>query len=383
MITQNQQFDTIRLHIPEEAISKLDRSVFSIPSSKNAHTYEDDYKGVEQLWLNDIGQGINYVKYIPQLKFYDVRISAKILREKYWQGIQEDNIEDVIDKLENRMQCEIDYSQFIEQGKIIQCDNTFNLKLDLGTTKNIADYLEALDLLVVQGSKYKLDVYNDKGDKYKINSVVVGKNTNFQQKITFYNKLEEANALCSKMKGIYGENVEKEYGMKYDDFHNYFNDKIRCELKVSKWQQLRKFYTNKSKGEVYLQEILKSKNNAIEYQWEQFVNKKETKIGLTAIDEMYMIKKAYTEDFVKGGIYKQILPMMKAYNGNATKVKEQVKKLWYANKKSGKISPSVANTIVELCAAYKQNELRNKNGVMFVNRLGDNFKELEKQIKKI
>jgi hypothetical protein len=147
MITQNQQFDTIRLHIPEEAISKLDRSVFSIPSSKNAHTYEDDYKGVEQLWLNDIGQGINYVKYIPQLKFYDVRISAKILREKYWQGIQEDNIEDVIDKLENRMQCEIDYSQFIEQGKIIQCDNTFNLKLDLGTTKNIADYLEALDLL--------------------------------------------------------------------------------------------------------------------------------------------------------------------------------------------------------------------------------------------
>jgi hypothetical protein len=146
---------------------------------------------------------------------------------------------------------------------------------------------------------------------------------------------------------------------------------------------LRKFYTNKTKGDVYLQEILSSKQNAIEYQWNQFVNKKETAIGLKAIDEMYMIKKSYTDDFVKGGIYKQILPAMKAYNGNATKVKEQVKKLYYSNTKSKKISPSVANTIVELCAAYKQNELRAKNGGMFVNKLGDNFKELEKQIKKI
>jgi hypothetical protein len=195
--------------------------------------------------------------------------------------------------------------------------------------------------------------------------------------------MEEANAVCGKMRGIYGENVEKEYGMKYDDFVSYFNNKIRCELKVSNFQQLRKFYANKKKGDVYLQEILSSKENAIEYQWNQFVNKKQTEIGLKAIDEMYMIKKSYTDDFVKGGIYKQILPAMEAYNGNADKVKEQVLKLFYSKTKSKKISPSVANTIVELCAAYKQNKLRAKNGSMFVNKLGDNFKELEKEIKKI
>jgi hypothetical protein len=379
MITQNQQFDTIRIAVPEEAISKLDLSIYSIPSSKDASTGKDNYKGEKQFWLNDIGQGLNYAKIVPKFKMVDLQISAKILREDYWQGIQANTIEKVIDTLEKRMGCEIDQQQFIEKSVIRRCDNTFNLPVD----NNLTDYLEALELLVVQGSKYKMDVYSDANIKSQINSIVVGKNTNFQQKITFYNKMEEANAVCGKMRGIYGENVEKEYGMKYDDFTAYFNNKIRCELKVSNFQQLRKFYTNKTKGDVYLQEILSSKQNAIEYQWNQFVNKKETAIGLKAIDEMYMIKKSYTDDFVKGGIYKQILPAMKAYNGNATKVKEQVKKLYYSNTKSKKISPSVANTIVELCAAYKQNELRAKNGGMFVNKLGDNFKELEKQIKKI
>jgi hypothetical protein len=379
MITQNQQFDTIRIAVPEEAISKLDLSIYSIPSSKDASTGEDNYKGEKQLWLNDVGQGLNYAKYVPSFKMVDIQISAKILREDYWQGIQSNTIEKVIDTLEKRMGCEIDQQHFIEKSVIRKCDNTFNLSVN----NNLADYLEALELLVVQGTKYKMSVYNDANVKSQINSVVVGKDTNFLQKITFYNKMEEATAVCGKMRGVYGENVEKEYGMKYDDFVSYFNNKIRCELKVSNFQQLRKFYTNKTKGDVYLQEILSSKQNAIEYQWNQFVNKKETAIGLKAIDEMYMIKKSYTDDFVKGGIYKQILPAMKAYNGNATKVKEQVKKLYYSNTKSKKISPSVANTIVELCAAYKQNELRAKNGGMFVNKLGDNFKELEKQIKKI
>jgi hypothetical protein len=379
MITQNQQFDTIRIAVPEEAISKLDLSIYSIPSSKDASTGKDNYKGEKQFWLNDIGQGLNYAKIVPKFKMVDLQISAKILREDYWQGIQANSIEKVIDTLEKRMGCEIDQQQFIEKSVIRRCDNTFNLPVD----NNLTDYLEALELLVVQGSKYKMDVYSDANIKSQINSIVVGKNTNFQQKITFYNKMEEANAVCGKMRGIYGENVEKEYGMKYDDFVSYFNNKIRCELKVSNFKQLRKFYANKTKGDVYLQEILSSKENAIEYQWNQFVNKKQTEIGLKAIDEMYMIKKSYTDDFVKGGIYKQILPAMEAYDGNADKVKEQVLKLFYSKTKSKKISPSVATTIVELCAAYKQNKLRAKNGSMFVNKLGDNFKELEKEIKKI
>jgi hypothetical protein len=379
MITQNQQFDTIRIAVPEEAISKLDLSIYSIPSSKDASTGEDNYKGEKQLWLNDVGQGLNYAKYVPSFKMVDIQISAKILREDYWQGIQSNTIEKVIDTLEKRMGCEIDQQHFIEKSVIRKCDNTFNLSVN----NNLADYLEALELLVVQGTKYKMSVYNDANVKSQINSVVVGKDTNFLQKITFYNKMEEATAVCGKMRGVYGENVEKEYGMKYDDFVSYFNNKIRCELKVSNFKQLRKFYANKTKGDVYLQEILSSKENAIEYQWNQFVNKKQTEIGLKAIDEMYMIKKSYTDDFVKGGIYKQILPAMEAYNGNADKVKEQVLKLFYSKTKSKKISPSVATTIVELCAAYKQNKLRAKNGSMFVNKLGDNFKELEKEIKKI
>jgi hypothetical protein len=378
MITQNQQFDTIRLHIPEEAISKLDKSFYHIPFTANAQTLIASSKGSDvQTILTDIGEGLNYVKHSSSKKLYDIQISAKILRKDYWQGIQKNNIEKVVDTIEKRMHCEINTSQFIEQGKILKCDNTFNIPI----TNDIEDYMEALELLVVQGTKAKLDVYSDTNEKSLINSVVIGKNTSFLQKITFYNKLKEADAVCSKMPGIYAENIEKEYGMKYDDFVSYFNNKIRCELRVTKFDQLRKFYANNRKGDVYLQDILLSKNNAIDYQWNQFVKRKDTEIAIKAIDEMYTIKKLYSSDFKVAAYANLLKPLIDAYNGDVSKVKRDVKKIYYPD--ATKISDTIADTIVDLCATYKKTKMSKKNGSMFVNKLADNFKELEKQIKEI
>lgn len=379
MITQNQQFDTIRLHIPEEAISNVDLELFSVPTSYNAFTQKEIWKGEKQLHLINTGKGINYVKHVPKYKLYDIQISAKILREDYYKGIEMNTIENAIFALENRMSCEIDQQQFIEQGKILKCDNTFNLKVE----GPLEDYLEALDFLAVQGKRTKIESYTDAGNPLKINSVVIGKETKFQQKITFYNKREEAYAICHKMRGVYGENVEKEYGMKYDDFDNYFMNRIRCELKVSKFSQLRKFYTNKSKGDVYLQEILKSKNNAIYSQWDNFISKGDTAIQIKAIDKMYSAKKTNINDFSEFRTYQAILPLLQTYKGDARKIIDNIEKVWYLDKKSKKMSKTVREEIVGICAKYKQRQLRAEKGGIFINELGENFAELQKQVRKI
>jgi hypothetical protein len=62
-------------------------------------------------------------------------------------------------------------------------------------------------------------------------------------------------------------------------------------------------------------------------------------------------------------------------------VKRDVKKIYYPD--ATKISDTIADTIVDLCATYKKTKMSKKNGSMFVNKLADNFKELEKQIKEI
>jgi hypothetical protein len=379
MITQNQQFDTIRLHIPEEAISNVDLELFSIPTSYNAFTQKEIWKGEKQLHLINTGKGINYVKHVPKFKLYDIQISAKILREDYYKGIEMNTIENAIFALENRMNCEIDQQQFIEQGKILKCDNTFNLKVE----GPLEDYLEALDFLAVQGKRTKIETYTDAGNPLKINSVVIGKETKFQQKITFYNKREEAHSICHKMPGGYIENIEPEYGMKVADFDNYFMNRIRCELKVSKFAQLRKFYTNKSKGDVYLQEILKSKNNAVYSQWENFISKGDTAIQIKAIDKMYSAKKTNINDFSEFRTYQAILPLLQTYKGDARKIIDNIEKVWYLDKKSKKMSKTVREEIVGICAKYKQRQLRAEKGGIFINELGENFAELQKQVRKI
>jgi hypothetical protein len=152
-------------------------------------------------------------------------------------------------------------------------------------------------------------------------------------------------------------------------------------LRVTKFDQLRKFYANNRKGDVYLQDILLSKNNAIDYQWNQFVKRKDTEIAIKAIDEMYTIKKLYSSDFKVAAYANLLKPLIDAYNGDVSKVKRDVKKIYYPD--ATKISDTIADTIVDLCATYKKTKMSKKNGSMFVNKLADNFKELEKQIKEI
>ena len=77
-------------------------------------------------------------------------------------------------------------------------------------------------------------------------------------------------------------------------------------------------------------------------------------------------------------LLKQII---EAYNGDVTKVKRDVKKIYYAD--APKISDTIAETIVELCTTYKKTKMSKKNGSMFVKNLAEDFRELEKQIKEI
>jgi hypothetical protein len=44
---------------------------------------------------------------------------------------------------------------------------------------------------------------------------------------------------------------------------------------------------------------------------------------------------------------------------------------------------TVREEIVGICAKYKQRQLRAEKGGIFINELGENFAELQKQVRKI
>ena len=154
------QFDTLRIKVPSTAIKKVDFSKFQKRISVNAETGEI-YEGLagENFWLEEPGAGLNTFTYVPHLEIFDTQISAKILREDYFKGIQSETINKVFQQLEERGIVEgIDATEFITKSQVLRADNTFNIQLEDG---EIADYYEAIELIASKGKLGKIDTYSE------------------------------------------------------------------------------------------------------------------------------------------------------------------------------------------------------------------------------
>jgi len=377
------RFDTIRMKIPQEVFSGMEWNKFHHRVKVSAQTKEVDEedRGKELLWYTETGKGISTFTFIPHLKEFDVTLSAKVLREKYPEGISYDTMDIVFREIIDRGICNsIDEQKFISNSNILKLDNTFNIPLDY----EVADYYDAIELISSQGRKGKVDTYTD---GKKCSGVVLGKDTNFLQKITLYNKLHESKVVCgsSKYMGIqYPQAVEMEYGMKHRDFVEYFDRKVRVELRVTKKDQLRKFYTNITKGDVMLEDVLSSPNNAIHYQWNQFINKNDTKEALDFLSLQLEDKKNYKlSSFAKQSSWYYLKQYITQYKGDEQRVIDVVHKLHYQDTKSGKISQTVKNDIIKWCAEYRQNLQRSKRGELFSIDLMDRYDEIHKKVKNL
>lgn len=379
------QFDTLRLHIPEGIITTPNWDNFQYKQTYNTATGENKSSDkVEEHTLITDHKGID-LSYIKGKGYYDLTISAKLLRDEYYKGISTETIGRVGLELQQAgfTTDEIDMSEFIQHSKVLKADNTFNIQVE---DNDIQSYYDSLELVISQGKRGKINVYDSKFTE-TCNGVVVGKETRKLQKITIYNKLDEARALLRKKYPLlqYEQAVEKEYGMKWADFHSYFTDRLRVELRVSDFQKLRKLYTNKSRGDVMLEDLLFSKNNAILYQWNQFVSDKQSQTAINFIDMSMEEKRNYKlQGFSSYANWQALKEWINTFNGDEKLVKEKIQKLFYATDNGyKKISPSVMNDIVRFCSEYRLNKQKSKRGELFTSNLTKRYSEIDKKIGKL
>jgi hypothetical protein len=381
-LKEEQSFDTLKLKVPAECFTNINWGRFSVPTKHNASTLELVEEPITQVLLDSKSEikGLNTFTYVPHLNLFDLQISAKILREDYYQGITKHNISKVCQTLtDNDIVSGVDISEFIQTAQVLKADNTFNIPIEEAM---IADYYDALSLVITQGTKGKIDVYGDRGDR--VNGVVVGKDTKVLQKITIYDKMEEARVKLKSSFGSFDDNVKREYGMEGQAFRDYFNNKLRIELRVNDFNKLRKFYTNRSKGNVYLEDLLFSENNAILYQWNQFVSSTDTATAIKFLDMSYQDKMNYKlEGYSASANFHYLKTWIEKFNGDEKIVTDKIKKLPYydaSNGKYKKMSKSVVNDIIRFCSEYRQNQLKSMRGELFTSSLTNKFKEVDKKI---
>jgi hypothetical protein len=375
---KTQRFDTIHLSVPASAITP-NLSNYSYTQQFNAETQElvgDDDLMYQNRFIGNIA-GLSHIVQVPHRDLFDIRFSAKILREQYPEGITSDTIVRVISELEKGGVGSIDISDFILNSQVRVCDNTFNIQIDNGEIKN---YLDAIDLVAVQGKKGKHQTYYGDNTKGKeVDSVIIGKNTNKLQKITLYNKIEECRANADKKKIEYKTFSEIEYGMQWPDFYDYFNNKLRVELRVSNQEHMRRFYqpTYRSNQKMTLEGILLSKENAILHQWDNFINEKLSVKAMNYLDMTYRERQQYKiNGFSAAANWALIGQFVKMFDGDEVLVKDKIEKLYYTPFGKNRISPSVLQDIHNFCKEHKMSKIPASNG----NNITEKYKEVKHKI---
>jgi hypothetical protein len=384
--TEN-QFDTLRIKIPSSTFEKVDFSKFQRKIKVNVETGEidNDLSG-ENYWLEETGKGLNSFTYVPHLEIFDCQISAKILGEDYYKGIRGTTIQKVVSTIQDRgiVSGSFDMNTFLEKSQVLRADNTFNIPL---TDGEISDYYEAIELIASKGKLGKIDTYTN---NTFCTGITLGKNTKKLQKITIYNKIEEAKSIWQspQYRGVqFGTMVEKEYGMKYPDFRNYFANRMRVELRVNDFDKLRKFYTDRKKGEIFLEDLLLSDKNAILYQYQQFVSEKDSKTAMDFLNMSLEEKEQYRlKSFSSAANWALLKEFIFHFNGDEQRVLEKIQKLYYKDEETGdlkRISPSVKDDIIRFCADYKSKLKAQKRGTLFQKNITEKYLNFEKEIKSL
>jgi len=380
------QFDTLRLQVPADIMPEPNWNNFTYSDTFISATGDMEKKATDVHTLKTKHKGITcwYVdKKTPLEKpKFDMIISAKVLKDEYYKGISRDTIK----RLGLELQAsgitddEIDMSEFLQHSQVLRADNTFNIKVD---EPDIQTYYDSLDIVISQGKRGKIQTYEQEGS---CNGIVIGKDTKVVQKITIYNKLDEARQLLKEKYPYHriDDSAELEYGMKWADFHTYFADKLRVELRIMDWDKLRKFYTNRKSGIVTLEDLIFSENNAILYQWRQFVNEGHTKEALNFLDMSFTEKRNYkTNSYSAAANWALLKQFVKVFDGNEKKVTEKIQKIYYVDPKTTKykkISPSVRKDITRFCAEWRENKLKSKRGELFKSNLTGKYQEIDKKI---
>lgn len=236
-----------------------------------------------------------------------IELSAKILKENYYEGINKNTVSQMVDNINGCKSIKLNTNKFIDSAKVLRCDVTDNLKVK----NNVNDYLSLLNTYKVN-SDYLVSFYNRKAGS----SIVFDRNVkSYKERLTLYDKEKE----------IYRD---RELIKLFDqEALNRFNNVLRCEQNIVSFSKIReKLHINS----IDLKDVLNSKELV---NYNTFTNITKENKALTLFnsykdkDLKYIIRlygmrfiiKAFEYDF---SLIKQLI--REHYNGNACSY-------WYKN----------------------------------------------------
>ena len=128
---------------------------------------------------NDLPKGINHL--VATEHGLTIELSAKVLRENYFEGININTIEQVWDTLRKIDQLTLDTGS-MEQTSILRCDSTHTLPIE--DTQSISSILTALSLAP---TNFKYSTKDYKGESL----IFINKGTSKRERLILYDKLNE------------------------------------------------------------------------------------------------------------------------------------------------------------------------------------------------
>ena len=204
--------DKIKMTFPSECVSNW--------------KYRDNvYKSAES--------GLPYHLYLKRdeaRREYTLEFSAKILKDRYVELITIDNIHDCLQCVNSLDFCDIDIERLLSTAQVKAVDFTKDIRLeDIPTAGNMRGLKSILKLSMKNYRRWNCQDY--RGNGLVITNIVA--DSRYSRRLTIYDKAHELRL-----------NRNREFLRLLDDSErllNYFNDRVRFELRATTQHQLRRW----------------------------------------------------------------------------------------------------------------------------------------------
>ena len=212
------RLDSCKMKLTLDIVKDFDISKYDLESrinrqeeiKKHSFILQDEYKTI----------GLKYLEIKDLAGYCILEVSGKILRDKYYEGININTIEQVFDTINSLNFIKFDKS-YLDKVEVLRCDVADNLQV-----KHKVDvYLDVLSQCM--NPNYVISEYNRKSGR----SVVFDKMVkSYKNRMTFYDKGKEIMKDKQLLKALSQSDIER------------FNNVLRCEQNITSFDRMRKSF---------------------------------------------------------------------------------------------------------------------------------------------
>ena len=212
------RLDSCKMKLTLDMVKEVDISKYDLESrinrqeeiKKHSFILQDEYKTI----------GLKYLE-IKDLEGYCIlEVSGKILRDKYYEGLNINTIEQVFDTINSLNFIKFDKS-YLDKVEVLRCDVADNLKVK----NKVDEYLNILSQC--QNERYIVSFYNRKAGKSVVFDRMV---KSYKERMTFYDKAKEILRDKQLLKVLSQSDIER------------FNNVLRCEQNITSFDRIRKSF---------------------------------------------------------------------------------------------------------------------------------------------